>query len=316
MSTEVQVTSTEQQNRWVRPLLPILGALIIAVIFMFIANLIAQASSPDALPLDTFKWLPYMLIGGVIAYGLSVAFGDPALWKIETRQVVYAAVGAALYGVLSWATNVIQLPSVSLVALRPAVVIPVFFGLVYGPSVGFLTGFVGNALGDALTGWGVFPVWDFGNGLLGMVPGLSLAFKDRARATDIVLAIVAVVSILATVLLFVNPTIIDPSGDGTATVDVGGFWWVPLVGLVLVAGLRFASLKRPEIASAQVWGALGIIVGIGFAAMADIWWNGYNFPTAFLGEFVPAGGSNLINVAILLPILLTAWNAAQARTGR
>ncbi len=316
MSTEVQTTS-RQQNRWVRPLLPILGVLIVAVIFVFIANLIAQARSSDAAPLaEATKWLPYVLIGGVIAYGLGVAFGDPALWKVETRQVVYAAVGAALYGVLSWATNVLQLPSVSLVALRPAVVIPVFFGLEFGPAVGFLAGFVGNALGDSLTGWGVFPIWDLGNGLLGLVPGLWLAFKDRVRATDVVLGIVAVISILTTVLLLVHPTIIDPNGNGTATIDVGGFWWIPLLGLVLVAGLRFALIKRPEIAAAQVWGALGIFVGVGFSSMADIWWNGYNFPTAFLGEFVPAGGSDLINVAILLPILVTAWTAAQARTGR
>lgn len=316
MSTEVQ-TTTRQQNRWVRPLLPILGALVIAVIFVFIANLIAQARSSDAAPLASFtQWLPYVLVGGVIAYGLGVAFGDPALWKVETREVVYTAVGAALYGVLSWATNVIQLPSISLVALRPAVVIPIFFGLEFGPATGFLVGFVGNALGDSLTGWGVFPIWDIGNGLLGLVPGLWLAFKDRARATDMVLAIVAVISVLTAVLLLIHPTIIDPNGDGKATISVGGFWWVPLLGLVLVAGLRFAFRSRPEIASAQVWAAFGIFVGIGFSAIADIWWNGYNFPTAFLGEFVPAGGSDLINVAILLPILLTAWNAARARTGR
>lgn len=312
-STEVQETSV-QQNRWVRPLLFVLGLVVIAVIFMFIANFIAQARG--ASPFDATKWIPFLAVGAVIAYGLGVAFGDPALWSVETRQVVYAAVGAALYGVLSWATNVIQLPSVSLVSLRPAVVIPVFFGFVFGPSVGFLSGFVGNALGDALTGWGVFPVWDFGNGLMGLVPGLALAFRNRVRATDIVLGVVAVITILATVLLLTNSTIIDPNGDGKATINVGGFWWLPLVGLVLVAGLRFAFRSRPEIASAQVWGALGIIIGIGFSAMADIWWNGYNFTTAFLGEFVPAGGSNLINVAILLPILLTAWNAAQARTGR
>ena len=33
-------------------------------------------------------------------------------------------------------------------------------------------------------------------------------------------------------------------------------------------------------------------------------------------EFVPAAGSNLVNSLILLPILLTAWAAAQTRTGR
>jgi energy-coupling factor transport system substrate-specific component len=312
MATQVNAPVTTR-NRWVRPLVPILGVLILGILFLYIGSAIATAQSSEATPLSGLTWVPYFLIGGFIAYVLAVAFGDGALWAIGTSQVVYSAVGAALYGVLSWATNVIQLPSVSLVSLRPAIVIPVFFGLAFGPSVGFFVGFVGNVLGDALTGWGVFPVWDLGNGLIGLVPGLLMAFRDRARATDVVLGIVAVVSILASVLLLANPTIVDTSGT---TTNVSGSWWLPLLGLVLVAGLRFAFRNRPDLAAAQVWGALGIIIGIGFAAMADIWWNGYTFTTAFLGEFVPAGASNLINVAILLPILLSAWNAAQARTGR
>jgi hypothetical protein len=65
-----------------------------------------------------------------------------------------------------------------------------------------------------------------------------------------------------------------------------------------------------------MWGALAIIGGIGFAAIADIWWNGYSLLTALLGEFVPATSSNLINALILLPILLAAWRSAQAQTGR
>lgn len=313
---QVQATS-DVQNRWVRPLIPILGVLVVSIVFLFIGSAIASAQSADAAPLDSVaRWLPYMIAGGAIAYALGVAFGDPSLWQIGTRQVVYMAVGAALYGVLSWATNVVQLPSISLISLRPAVVIPIFFGLVFGPAVGFFSGFVGNVLGDALTGWGVFPIWCLGNGLMGLIPGLVVAFKNRAQATDIVLAIVAAIALLTTVLLVTNPVIIDPYGDGAATTEVGGFWWVPLVGLAIVAGVRYLSRGKPEIAAAQVWGALGIIGGIGFAAIADIWWNGYSFITTFLGQFVPAAGGNLVNTAILLPFLYTAWIAAQSRTGR
>ena len=32
-------------------------------------------------------------------------------WKFGTREVVYSAIGAALYAILSLATNWIQLPS-------------------------------------------------------------------------------------------------------------------------------------------------------------------------------------------------------------
>jgi uncharacterized membrane protein len=304
------------QSRWVRPLVPIVIVLVVGIVFLFIGSFIASAQSPDAAPFDFGRMIPILLVGALVTYGLAVLAGDQDLWKFGTREVVYAAIGAALYGVLSWATNWLQLPSVSNVALRPAIVIPIFFGVVFGPAVGFFSGFVGNVLGDALMGWGVFPIWDIGNGLIGLVSGLAVAAANRKRNLDILTGIVAAVCILATALILANPTVIDPFGDGTTTMDVSGLWWVPLLGIVLLVGVRYLLRGREEVATAQVWGALGIIVGIGFAAMADIWWNGYSFTTAFLGEFVPAAGSNLINGLILLPILLTAWAAAQARSGR
>jgi hypothetical protein len=304
------------QSRWVRPLVPIAVVLVVGIVFLFIGSAIASAQSADAAPFDFVTMIPILVVGALVTYLLAVLAGDQELWKFGTREVVYAAIGAALYGVLSWATNWLQLPSVSNVALRPAIVIPIFFGVAFGPAVGFFSGFVGNVLGDALMAWGVFPIWDIGNGLIGLVAGFSVAFANRKRSVDIPMAIVAAVCVLATLLIFANPSVVDPFGDGTATMDVSGLWWIPLLGIVLLVGVRYLAVGRETIASAQVWGALGIVVGIGFAALADIWWNGYSFTTAFLGEFLPAAGSNLINALILLPILLTAWMAAQARTGR
>jgi energy-coupling factor transport system substrate-specific component len=98
-----------------------------------------------------------------------------SIWKFGTREVVYAAIGAALYAVLAYATNVLQLPGAGNVAIRPAVVIPMFFGIAFGPIVGFITGFVGNILSDLLSGWGFWFWWDLGNGLMGLIPGLIAA---------------------------------------------------------------------------------------------------------------------------------------------
>jgi len=98
-----------------------------------------------------------------------------SIWKFGTREVVYAAIGAALYAVLGYATNVLQLPGAGNVAIRPAVVIPMFFGIAFGPIVGFITGFVGNVLSDLLSGWGFWFWWDLGNGLMGLIPGLIAA---------------------------------------------------------------------------------------------------------------------------------------------
>jgi len=52
------------------------------------------------------------------------------IWAIGVRQVVFMALGAALYAGVSYATNSLQLPGASNVSLRPGIVIPVCFGVV------------------------------------------------------------------------------------------------------------------------------------------------------------------------------------------
>nr|BAL53510.1 hypothetical conserved protein [uncultured Chloroflexota bacterium] len=106
-----------------------------------------------------------------------------SIWSFGTREVVYSALGAALYAVLSYLTNFLQIPSAGNVSLRPGVVIPIFFGVAFGPLVGFISGFLGNILGDLLSGYGFWFWWDLGNGLMGLIPGLVAAgitsFKER-----------------------------------------------------------------------------------------------------------------------------------------
>src|SRR2546428_13428505 len=96
------------------------------------------------------------------------------IWGIGVRQIVYMALGAALYGGLSYLTNVLQLPATSNVSFRPAIVIPLFFGVVFGPWVGLFTGGVGNFIGDYISGYGVYWNWDVGNALIGFIAGLAL----------------------------------------------------------------------------------------------------------------------------------------------
>ena len=97
------------------------------------------------------------------------------IWAFGTKQVVYAAIGAALYAVVSWAFNIWQIPGAGNVGIRPAVVIPMFFGIAFGPIVGFISGFVGNILADMLSGYGFWLWWDLGNGIMGLIPGLFAA---------------------------------------------------------------------------------------------------------------------------------------------
>lgn len=250
---------------------------------------------------------------GVFAVYLATAKSDA--WKVETRQVVYMAIGAALYGVFNYVFNVFPLPSVSQVALRPSICIPVFFGYVFGPVVGFFTGAVGNILGDFITGWGVYPAWDVGNGLIGLVPGLVMLFTDKKRSLNFLTILVGVLMAIAIVLVFLNPRV---PGPWTGEIEDFSFWaWAFIIGAAVVIIGRFV-LERfsVDLAAVNLWGTLGIIVGIGFASIADIWVNGYSFATAMIGEFAPAAGPNILNSMILTPILLAAYEAIQSRIGR
>ena len=105
-----------------------------------------------------------------------------SIWKFGTREVVYAAIGAALYAVLTYALNFLQLPGTGNVTMRPAIVIPMFFGIAFGPIVGFIAGFVGNILADLLSGYGFWFWWDLGNGIVGLLPGLFSALIVNYRA--------------------------------------------------------------------------------------------------------------------------------------
>jgi energy-coupling factor transport system substrate-specific component len=145
-------------------------------------------------------------------------------WEFGTRQVVYAAIGAALYGVLSYATNIFPLPAAGNVTFRPAVAVLIFFGIAYGPWVGLLAGFFGNMLGDGLTGWGFYWNWSLGNGLMGMIPGLAMtSIQDfRARA-DIIKAIGWGTLGIAVGMLFASLTEMFVGGIDFTTALVGYF---------------------------------------------------------------------------------------------
>ena len=100
------------------------------------------------------------------------------LWEVTSRTIVYAAIGAALYGILLVAQ--IPIPG-STVSVRPAFALVPFFGYAFGPVVGFFTGFVGNAVGDQISGWGLLTSWNWSlaNGFAGLIAGLAPLYLAR-----------------------------------------------------------------------------------------------------------------------------------------
>jgi uncharacterized membrane protein len=174
------------------------------------------------------------------------------VWSIGRRQVVAMIAGIALYA----ATSVIQLPSTDNVTLRPAIVIPLFFGAVFGPWVGLFVGGVGNVISDLISYHNFYWNWDVGNALIGFIAGLAMLYTYG----------------------------------------------------------RYRSIR--PIVIAEIFSAVGIVVGIGFAAYNDIWFSNISFTTATVGELIPAGISYLIIGLILLPILLVTYSALIGSRGR
>lgn len=149
---------------------------------------------------------------------------DKSTWEFGTRQVVYGAIGAALYGVFSWATNIFPLPAAGNVTFRPAVAVLIFFAAAYGPWVGLLAGFIGNTLGDALSGWGFYWNWSLGNGLMGLVAGLvSASIKDFRAQGDIVKAVGWGIAGVAVGMLFASLTEMFTGGIDFNTALFGYF---------------------------------------------------------------------------------------------
>jgi uncharacterized membrane protein len=266
----------------------------------------------------------FVVIGLLIAFAVYLMTRDNPAWEVGTRQVVWMAIGAALYAVLSWLFNgtVFVVPSLSQVALRPAIVIPMFFGFTFGPVVGFFTGAVGNVFGDALTGFGLSPQWSIGNGLIGFIAGLATLFKDRKQSMNTVLYISGALTALTALLFFLNrdqPNMLffDVENNVFGDAQISIFAGLAIgVGFLLVMLVRYLFRSNEQVAAAVTWGMLGNLLGIGFAAISDIWINGFSLAATIVGQFLPAAGPNLIFAAILVPLLVVAYSSVQRQSGR
>jgi len=306
-----------------------LFSVVVALVVVFVVFLLIAGIGPlfnKSLQLDQTAVLRFVFvaIGLLIVFGVYFLTRDHKMWEVGTREVVYMAIGAALYAVLSFLFNgtVFVVPSVSQVALRPAICIPMFFGYAFGPVVGLFTGAVGNMFGDALTGFGLSPQWSVGNGLIGMIAGLVMLFEDKKKSMNTVLIVSGVLAAIGTLIFFLNQTIpnmqyFNPPANVFGDQQISLFAGLSaLIGFVLVLIVRFIFGQNVDLAAAVTWSMLGNFLGLGFAAISDIWINGYNLPTAIVGEFLPSAGPNMLFAAILVPLLVVAYGAVQRQSGR
>jgi hypothetical protein len=139
---------------------------------------------------------------------------------------------------------------------------------------------------------------------------------------DMVFYISAALAVLTALLYFLNRSqanmmFFDPANNIFGDSQISLFAGIAIiVGFVLVLVVRFAFGSNEDIATAVTWAMLGNILGILFAALSDIWINGFSLPAAVVGEFLPAAGPNLIFAAILVPLLVVAYASVRKQSGR
>jgi energy-coupling factor transport system substrate-specific component len=167
------------------------------------------------------------------------------LWEVNSRTIVYAAIGAALYGVLGFLISIV-IPGSNNVSVRPAFALVPFFGLAFGPIVGLFTGLVGNMILDQLTGYGAFTAWNWSiaNGLVGLLAGI-LATTTIAKVGNNKIIGSIVVAVIATLVgfLFVF-TDIFVFGNSFEAALTGSY------GFVIVPNLVAAVILVPILVAA------------------------------------------------------------------
>jgi energy-coupling factor transport system substrate-specific component len=92
--------------------------------------------------------------------------------RAAINSFIASIVGACLYAVSIYLTSIVDIPGADNVQVRPGVVIPIVCGALFGPVAGFVSGFAGNLIADQALGWGFWPFWYLGNGLMGLAVGL------------------------------------------------------------------------------------------------------------------------------------------------
>lgn len=174
-------------------------------------------------------------------------------WSVGTRELLAIAVGSVLYGLFGWATNGLRIPGPFNSDIRPGVAIPMFFGAAFGPITGFIVGFAGNTIIDLLSNGEFLWNWSLGNGLMGLVAGLTALYVNRLD-------------------------------------------------------------KGRNLVIATLFSLLGVIVGIGFASVTDIWVDpNINDLGGAWSEFYPLAVSNMLSAIVLVPLLGASYESLVVR---
>lgn len=109
-------------------------------------------------------------------------------WRLEKESILPLLIAIGAYIGLEALFVLLNLPSQTyfyvIFAIFPAVAIPIVAGAKYGPIVGFLAGFGGKLLADAIIYGGIWIFWPIGFGLMGFIPGLTYHKYYRGKYAE------------------------------------------------------------------------------------------------------------------------------------
>ena len=198
-----------------------------------------------------------------------------SIWYVGPRQIIAALLGVLLYGLLSHINLIIILPMATQDVFLPALLIPLFFGVIFGPWVGLTVGGFGFLLGDYVANMWLHDL-SWTNGYLYYGSALT-NFRD----------------------------LIGWNG-------VSGYLINALIGLV--AGLTRSRIRRyntiEALASVGITCAIGTAVGTALVVYSTIWLYGSPFYTwkeatsALFDTVLP----NMLVALVLLPLILWVYD--------
>ena len=150
------------------------------------------------------------------------------------RKLLYVAAGSAAYAAANLMTEHLNFPGLEVV--RPGIAIPVLCGVLFGPIVGFLVGFLGSTGSDLLT-FGFYWNWSLGNGLVGMVAGFAPLVVSRVRRQWLTIVAAAALGAVAIVLgagvaAMTDVFVANLTPDTAISAE-----WIPLATWNLIWGL-------------------------------------------------------------------------------
>lgn len=98
-------------------------------------------------------------------------------------KIMIALIMAFVYAALNILLADFSLVEVPYVSIRPQLILPLLSGYLLGPFYGFTVGFLGNAMSDMVTGYGIEFLlnWSIANGLYGLIMGFFPKNEDKIR---------------------------------------------------------------------------------------------------------------------------------------